>query len=429
MLWTVVSSSRIDGALMFFVVLVLLVIDRPTPTRMLVGGLLAGFTMLVKETSVLFVLLPLAYLGTMPREEWRRLARRYAVGYVVAVGWWFVVVLIAAGEIFPLTGFTIAAGRAVPREWSLGWSGVVLVGLWLAAWLVVGIGRRREPRARLLLLALLALLPAAAIAWIKELALRQFAPAVLLSCIALGVAAIDVGRAALRRAPTRTGRRLAVVAAVVVLLVLVVPVFRTQDTTTITASVGTIDEELAAWVKGRPGDPVVVQTFRYKAYVWALGDVSGEMPQLKFENPVDPPALGPAVWADWRQGRYHVLGRAELAEEVRGADYLLLTGPHRLGPIGLATWLNEHGAALGIEPVARFGPKDGSSWAYAYRLDDPQVDRIPSIVSTTAAERMVAEGDIDAPPGTVIAGTAGGFIRLGRAIDLDGYEPLPAPLR
>ena len=66
LLWTVVPSTLVDGTLMCFVVAVLLVVDRPTPGRMLAGGVLAGVTLLVKETSVLLVLLPLAYLGALP---------------------------------------------------------------------------------------------------------------------------------------------------------------------------------------------------------------------------------------------------------------------------------------------------------------------------------------------------------------------------
>jgi hypothetical protein len=385
--------------------------------------------MLVKETSVLFVLLPLAYLGAVPRADWRRLALRYGIGFAATVGWWFVTVLILKGEIFPLEGFTIAAGREVPREWSLGTSGTLLVLLFAAAWLVVAIGRRHEPRARLLVLAFVAFVPATVIAWVKELALRQFAAVVLLSCITLGVAIVDVVRAGVGRAPAQHARRVTVVVVVVLLVVVALPIFRTQDTTTVTASAGDIDEDVATWVAARPGDPTVVSTFRYKAHVWALSDLDQGVRPLIFENPTGPPEVAPAVWVDHRQGRYHVLPRRELAEQVEGADYLLLTGPHRLGPIALATWLNRNGDEIGIEPVARFGPRDGTTWAYAYRLDDPQVDRIPPIVSTTAAELMVADDAFRAPRDTVIAGTRGGFIRLGREIPIDDYEQLEAPLR
>ena len=173
-----------------------------------------------------------------------------------------------------------------------------------------------------------------------------------------------------------------------------------------------------------------MSTFRFKGQVWARtqgGDT--EIRGLHFEDPSDPPALGPAVWVDWRQERYHVLPRAELAHQVRGADYLLLTGPHPLGPIGLATWLQLHGAAIGITPVAHFGPRSGTSWGYLYRLQHPRVDAIPSIVTTTAAEQLLAEHAFRPVEPMVIAGTRGGFARLGRAIPLDTFEPLDAPLR
>ena len=73
-LWTIVPTTRVDVALIWFLMLVLLVMDTPTPRRMILGGVLAGVTLLVKETSAPLVILPLAYLGTLPRDEWRRLA-------------------------------------------------------------------------------------------------------------------------------------------------------------------------------------------------------------------------------------------------------------------------------------------------------------------------------------------------------------------
>jgi hypothetical protein len=429
LLWTVVPSTMVDVALMCFVVAVLLVLDRPTPGRMLVGGVLSGLALLVKETSALFVVLPLAYLGALPRAEWRRLSLRYLIAFAVTVGWWFVVVLVLKGQIFPLEGFQQSAGRDRTRVWSLDLSGLLLVAAFGAGWLVVAIGRRHEPRGRLLVLAALAFVPAAIVAWYQTLAMRQFSALVLLSCIALGVAVVDVLAALIRRAPRRAGPGIAAFLAIVLVVVALVPIVLAQDRTSVAASPAEIEQEITTWIANRPGEPLVVSTFVFKVQVWSLLTGRATIAPLAFDNQRDAPDLAPAVWVDVRQERYHVLARQELAHQVRGADYLLLTGPHQLGPIALATWLQLHGAAIGIKPVAHFGPRSGSPWGYIYRLQRPRVDAIPSIVSTTAAEQMVADGNFHPVEPMVIAGTRGGFIRLGRAIPIDTFEQLPAPLR
>lgn len=429
LLWTVVPSTMVDVALMCFVVAVLLVLDRPTPGRMLAGGVLAGLAMLVKETSALFVILPLAYLGTMPRDEWWRLTKRYLIAFAITVGWWFVVVLVLNGQIFPLEGFQQATGRDRARVWSLDLSGILLVAAFVAGWLVVAIARRHEPRARLLVLAGFAFVPAAIVAWYKALAMRQFSALVLLSCVALGVAVVDVFAALIRRAPRRAARGVAAFLAIVLVVVALVPIVLTQDRTSVAASSSGIEQEITTWLADRPGEPRVVSTFAFKVQVWARLAGRATIRPLAFDDQRDAPELAPAVWVDWLRERYNVLPRAELARQVRGADYLLLTGPHPLGPIALAIWLQFHGAAIGITPVAQFGPRSGTAWGYLYRLQGPRVDAIPSIVSTTAAEQMVADGDFRPIQPMVIAGTQGGFIRLGRAVPIDTFEQLPARLR
>jgi hypothetical protein len=427
LLWTVVPSTMVDVALMAAVITVLLVLDRPTPGRMIAGGVLAGVALLVKETSVLFVFLPLAYLGAVPRPEWRRLALRFLVAFALTVAWWFVVVLVIRGQVFPLEGFRQAASRDRPRAWSLDASGVLLVAAFAVAWIVVAVGRRHEPRARLLVIAGLAFVPAAIVAWYKDLAARQFSALVLLSCVALGVAVVDAGAALLRRAPAGSARRASVVVAVVGVALALVPVVLTQDRTALAESRSGFEEEIATWVVDRPGEPRVVSTFAYKLPVWSRVSGRAAIEPLAFETRRDPPPLAPAVWADWHADRYNTLARDELVRATRGADYLLLTGPHRLGPVALARWLDEHGAAIGIEPVARFGPAIGRPWAVAYRLDHPRVEQIPTIVTTTAGTHLLEEDAFTPPPGAVIAGTAGGFGFLRRETGVDNF--LPAPLR
>ena len=112
-------------------------------------------------------------------------------------------VLVLKGEVFPLEGWRAASDRDVPRLWSLDASGIALVAAFVVGWIVVALGRRHQPRARLLLLAGAALVPAALISWYKAFAMRQFAPLVLLSCVALGIAVADGLRRARVPAPAR----------------------------------------------------------------------------------------------------------------------------------------------------------------------------------------------------------------------------------
>ena len=66
--WLLVPSTLVDVALMAFTVVVLLVIARPTPKRMLLAGVLVGLTLLVKETSAPLVILP----TRLPRHDAHR---------------------------------------------------------------------------------------------------------------------------------------------------------------------------------------------------------------------------------------------------------------------------------------------------------------------------------------------------------------------
>ncbi|MGZ6978889.1 MAG: ArnT family glycosyltransferase [Acidimicrobiia bacterium] len=431
-LWTTVSSTRVEVALILSMMLVLLVVDTPTPRRMLIGGILAGVTLLIKETSAPLVILPFAYLGTIPRDAWRRLALRFWIGFFVAVAWWFVTVLVIAGEIFPLQGIRQAAKRNVPRGFTLNLSAWLLIALCIAAWLIVAIGRRRDPRARILVLAGLAFLPASVIAWQSGFALRQFVPIALLSCIAIGVAAAELLAAALRRS-RRGGTRAVVAAAVVIGLVAVVPIAFTQDRTNVAGSTGGLDAKLASWVAARPGEPTVLSSFRFKVQFWARvegGDATVRgLPSAQTSRR---PALPATLWIDASSRDYRSIPRENMAHQLHGVDYLVLTGPHRYGPIALAIWLEQHGRDVGLVPVAHFGPASLTSWAYVYKVDHPRLDEIPTIVTADAVTRMDGEGGFEPVGPTVIAGTRAWLQRYALTHPTDGthpYEPMRSPAR
>jgi hypothetical protein len=425
--WAVVPTTRIDTALVLFVVVLLLVIDTPTPGRALAAGVVAGLALLVKETSTPLVLLPLAYVGVLSRSAWWRFAARYVAAFVVTVSWWFVVVLVVEGKVFPLQGLQQAAKRGVPRVWPIGTSVWILLGLWAVGWALLLLRRHREPRARLLALAALAFLPATAIAWFDELALRQFFPIALLSCIATGVATTDLIGAIARRVAQNRRRAVAVGLALGAVAVMAVPVVLTQTRLELETEQPSLDRELAQWLGARVGTPDVVTTFKFRTALWVRLDGDAVLHDLEFDRSDRPPALPSAVAVDIRSDGYQTVTRKRLRDAVEGADYLLLTGPGRRSPIGLATWLREHGREVGLPLAAELGPGARGPWAYVFRVERPRVDEIPTIVSGFAAEAMLADHEFRPTPKTTVAGTPGSILRLRREVAPDSFSVLRAP--
>jgi hypothetical protein len=211
-----------------------------------------------------------------------------------------------------------------------------------------------------------------------------------------------------------------------------VPVFLTQDRTKIEAAETDLDADLAQWITAQPGEPVVLTTFRFKAEVWARVEGDATLVPLVFDNPVARPPLPPQVWIDATKRDYRALPRGPFRTSLRHADFLVLSGPHRFGPRALATWLDQHGKEVGLIPVAAFVPPSGYSWANVYKVKDPQVSKIPTIVTSDAIREMAAHGGFAPAGSTVIAATRGYLKRYTRKHPPAGpnpYEPLRAPPR
>ena len=101
----VAASTRVDVALCALLVITLLVAAEPTNgRRVIAAGSLAGLTLLIKESSALLVLLPLAWLGAVAFAEWKRYAARFWGAFALTVAWWFVIVFVTRGDIFPFEG-------------------------------------------------------------------------------------------------------------------------------------------------------------------------------------------------------------------------------------------------------------------------------------------------------------------------------------
>jgi hypothetical protein len=432
-LWRTASTTRVEVALIFALMVLLLVVGTPSPRRMLVGGVVAGLTLLIKETSAPLIVLPLAFLGTVPPGQWRRLCLRYVSAYAVTVGWWFVTVLVVSGEIFPFEGLRRASNSTIQRGWDLNLSARLLIAACAIAWLVVAIGRRRDPRARVLVLAGLAFVPAGVIAWNAGYGLRQFVPIALLSTVALGVGAADTIDA-IRRRTRRVAWPLAALVAAVVLGLALIPVVLTQSRTTIEPVKGAdLDVDLGRFFSSLPGEPAVLTTFRFNVQMWARLGGDASVRRLRFDRTSRPPISNRALWIDARGGSYEEMPRANLERRLRDADYLVLTGPHTFGPVGLAIWLEHHGARVGLAPVAHFGHTSGTtSWAFVFRVERPQLAAVPTVITSAAVDRLAADR-IGRPPGpTVIAATRGWLRRHAGSPPPDGAHAdaaLPAPPR
>ena len=168
---------------------------------MIGAGVLAGLTLLIKESSALLVLLPLAWLGAITFPEWKRYAVRFWCAFALTVVWWFVIVLVARGDVFPFEGLEQVSARNLARVWSPNAAAWLLVAGWVGAWILLAVRAWRNVGIRVLLLAMVAFVPPVFIAWSNHLDVRQFAPIAMLGAIAVGVAVAELLRSPVARMP------------------------------------------------------------------------------------------------------------------------------------------------------------------------------------------------------------------------------------
>ena len=188
LIWRLVPTLRVDLPQTAGVVAVLLALYRPTARRWALAGALFGLTVLVKETILLLGLAPLAFAGAMPRVRLARLWAVFLAAAGVVAGWWWVVVWVQSGTIFPLDAVGVIEGRDVGSDTRVDLFGVGLFASAAAAWLIVLAGARHDHGLRLLIAAAVCLVPPAAYATLNGLNTRNYAGLAVLSAIALGVA-------------------------------------------------------------------------------------------------------------------------------------------------------------------------------------------------------------------------------------------------
>jgi hypothetical protein len=418
LIWTVLRTTHIDVALMFFVVVLLLILWKPSPRRFVLGGIWLGLTLLIKETAAPMILLPCAWIGIVPAHEWRRITTRFVIALVATVSWWFVLVLAVKHQVLPVEALTAAADRENTGAISLHLSAWALLAGFAISWAVVVAVRKRDPHVRLLVIAFVALLPAAAIAWAKGFAIRQFAPIVLLSCIALGVAVAELVRlmagAVREHRSSRAATAILVCLAVLGCGLALVPVLGTQGAA-VPGSPKDLDRNIAAWLRPRlhTGDDVIATTLRFQEQIAARLNGSATVVDVPFKTSRSAPKLADAVLVDWAAGKYRWVPAGTFAPLLRRSDWLVLSGRDpRLNAAPLARWLQLDGAKLGIDARRIYNPSFRGAWGTVFSVRHARVREIPTIVTVEATTHLLRSHRFVVQRPTAIAGSPEDLARL-----------------
>jgi hypothetical protein len=247
--------------------------------------------------------------------------------------------------------------------------GLLLVGLLCVGAMGLVPRLRTDPTARLLALAVLAMVPPAIYATANGLSPRNYAVLALLCCVAVGAATADVAAWVGRRLSARPGwaRWTALVAGIVLASAVVLVA---QKVTGVAAG-SILPDQLAGWLAqhATPGQRVVM-TFRLREIVTL---------ELRNRVPVDSLAVNrisadddPAsfVWMGLRDQQLfgysaavwdRTLGRPRTA-------FLVLVEPHALTPSELIPLLSSpRGGEAGFSPAVTV--REGEDAAHVFRLD------------------------------------------------------------
>ena len=378
LIWRLLPTLRIDLPQAAGVGAMLLALHRPTIRRWALAGALFGLTILVKETILLLAFAPLAFVGTMPRVRLAQLWGVFLLAAAIVAAWWWIVVWVQSGAIFPLNAVGVIERRDVGADIRLDSYGVALLGVVVAAWVVVATGARRDPGLRLLLAAAACLVPPAAYATMNGLSSRNYAGLAVLSTIAIGVAAARIVALAATRAPARPDLRVGALGLAVVVGI--------SGATAGQIRVGNPGEpalpgQLVSWLKAEtpPGDHVVM-TFRYSEIVSLelYGHVA--VPGLAAVRVDASTPLSDFLWIGLRDRQLFGYTRSEWEGTIgqSGTSALVLAGPHPLTPAELMPTL-ERGGLPGLVRAQAFDA-DGD-WATIYRVDAASVRASPTDVA------------------------------------------------
>ena len=105
----------------------------------------SGVAILVKETALPLLILPVALVGSVPPRRLARLAAVFIAAAVLTAAWWWVVVWASTGRLFPLNALSVIEARDVAVALRVDRSTAVLLAIALAGWGIVAWRAIRSP--------------------------------------------------------------------------------------------------------------------------------------------------------------------------------------------------------------------------------------------------------------------------------------------
>lgn len=404
--WRLVPSLRIDLPQTAGVLAILLAVWRPTARRWALGGVLFGVTILVKETVLPLALLPLAMVGLESPRRSATFTAIYLGAALVTAGWWWIVVWLSAGVVFPLNALGVIAQRDVGLDLRIAKPALVLIGLLGASWLAVAWRARAERGARLLLATGIGLAPAALYAASQGLNARNYAGLAVLSAIALGVAGawgvawvrprLDAmtEAAGVERGP----RRLIAAALVAAMTIGLVGGVLVGQRAAGRPPSGVVADELAGWLRANtsPGDRVAM-TFKDRESMALRLFGSVEVANLFAVRIKPTDDLATYLWIGLRDRQAFGYTRSAWTAMLTRPPvrYLALSWPHPFHPTELVPAMIA-GQVPGLERVASLD--QGTDHADVFAVDAAALTLTPEAVPTSlSSDAALAWLELAAP--------------------------------
>lgn len=423
LIWQLLPSLRIDLTQAAIVVGILLLAWRPTTRRWAAAGVLLGVVVLVKETVLPLLFLPVALIGFVPTSTVRRLALVYVGAAVVTAAWWWVVVWTSIGQVFPMNALAVVEARDVSAVLRLPSTAVPLIAVFAASWGLVALRARRELGPRLLLAAATALTPAALYAAAQSLNARNFAGLAVLSAIAVGIAGATLVATARQPLEGRPGasRNARVVAGITLAVVVVVAVAGpvVGQRAVRRAAPDRLTDALVTWIADNVEDGGrIVMTFREREEIALrrFGRTEVRLLGARRVDPAEPPDS--FIWMGLRDRQLFGYPRTGWVTALTDPPplYLVLVSPHPFTPTDLvgapsepplpgltpAATLDEGGDHADILAIDPAGVRDGTAAVALHLTEAAALSWLDLAAGQDAVERLVearptiTSGDVEA---------------------------------
>ncbi len=186
-IWSGFLEVLIDQPQLGMIVATILLLMTPTSARVVIAGVIFGLCILTKETMALAAVMPLAWLGTLPGREVRRILLQFIGVVFVTAFWWWVLVWVDSAVVFPFDQIGRVASRSTER-FGIGVEEILTFAVLVAAWVWFVLREKGRAPSRLVMLAGLGMVPSTIVAVSNQLDFRQLLVVSALTCIAGGVA-------------------------------------------------------------------------------------------------------------------------------------------------------------------------------------------------------------------------------------------------